>query len=235
MDTGWKSYPKNTDERIVVDELIRSKRRTLQLSISPKGRLIVRAPLRMPMKRIRQFVEDNREWIEKHRQRATETKKKALPEEFREGGCVYFLGKPLKLQSWDGKSFCRLEDRLLFPRQLLGKPIANLEQWYRIRAREYIFERLKHYSARTGIGYSAFRITSARRRWGSCSAKDSLNFTWRLIRADPRAIDYVVVHELCHVVHKNHSRNFWKLVESFMPDYREQRQWLKENQFLLDG
>jgi len=235
MGTGWKSSPKNTDDPIVIDEIIRSKRRTVQLSISPDGRLIVRAPYRMSLKWIHQFVEDNRAWIEKHRKRALERRKIALPSVFREGECIYFLGKTYELRSWDGDGFHLGNGMMLFPKELMGESLTCLEGWYRKRAREYISERLKAYSARTGIGYRAFRITSARRRWGSCSSKDSLNFTWRLIRAAPEAVDYVIVHELCHVVHKNHSKNFWLLVESIMPDYRVQRQWLKENQFLLDG
>lgn len=235
MDTGWRSYPKNADNGIIIDQLIRSKRKTLQLTISPEGKLIVRAPLRLSMKQILQFAEEHRDWIEKNRSRVLEQRKNALATEFREGGRAYYLGQACLLKSWDGNDFCLQDDKLLFPETLLGKPVDPMERWYRQRAREYINERLKYYSARTGIDFRSFGITSARKRWGSCSSKNSLNFAWRLIRAAPKAIDYVVVHELCHVIHKNHSRDFWKLVESIMPEYREQREWLREHQFLLDG
>lgn len=235
MDTGWRSYPKNADNGIVIDQLIRSKRKTLQLAISPEGKLIVRAPLRLSMKQILQFAEEHRDWIEKNRSRVLEQRKNALATEFREGGRAYYLGQACRLKSWDGKDFYLQGDKMLFPKALMDKPIDPLERWYRQRAREYINERLKYYSARTGIDFRSFGITSARKRWGSCSSKNSLNFAWRLIQAAPRAIDYVVVHELCHVIHKNHSRDFWKLVESIMPEYREQREWLREHQFLLDG
>jgi predicted metal-dependent hydrolase len=77
------------------------------------------------------------------------------------------------------------------------------------------------------------RISSARTRWGSCSQKGNLSFTWRLVMAPPDVIDYVVVHELCHTREMNHSRSFWEQVEAILPDFRQRRRWLKEYGKLL--
>ncbi|MCS7122892.1 MAG: M48 family metallopeptidase, partial [Candidatus Micrarchaeota archaeon] len=81
--------------------------------------------------------------------------------------------------------------------------------------------------------YNRVRITNARRRWGSCSSSNNLNFSWRLIMAPLEVIDYVVVHELVHTRIKNHSKAFWRMVEAVMPDYDRQRRWLRENGHML--
>jgi predicted metal-dependent hydrolase len=86
-----------------------------------------------------------------------------------------------------------------------------------------------HYASQYGFQYKKIGITSAQTRWGSCSANGSLNFSWRLILAPMEAVDYVVVHELVHTVHHNHSRRFWQKVGKIMPDYKERRKWLRKN------
>jgi len=101
--------------------------------------------------------------------------------------------------------------------------------WYRQNVRQILHERVKLYSQQYGFQYQSIRITSARSRWGSCSASGSLNFSWRLIMAPLGVVDYVVIHELVHTVVHNHSKRFWKKVESILPDYKERRKWLRKN------
>jgi hypothetical protein len=84
-----------------------------------------------------------------------------------------------------------------------------------------------------GLVYASLRITSARRRWGSCGPKGTLNFSWRLVMAPPPVIDYVIVHELAHLEIRNHSRLFWERVARWSPDYKQQQAWLKANGRLL--
>jgi len=104
-----------------------------------------------------------------------------------------------------------------------------LEKRYRMAAREYIPKRVAHYQELTGGHYEKICIRDQQTRWGSCSSKGTLSFNYRLMLAPPRVLDYVVVHELCHLTHMNHSKEFWKMVESILPDYRIYRKWLKEN------
>ena len=101
--------------------------------------------------------------------------------------------------------------------------------WYRQQARRVIEERVKWYATRFGLKYSAVRISSARTRWGSCSSRGSLSFTWRLVIAPLEVIDYVVAHELAHLRVRNHSPAFWREVESILPDYKVRQKWLKTN------
>jgi predicted metal-dependent hydrolase len=96
------------------------------------------------------------------------------------------------------------------------------------RARQVIPERVKYYSDLMGLVPSSIRISSAEKRFGSCSSKHRLNFSYRLMLYPDKAIDYVVVHELAHIKHLNHSRDFYKLIEKYMPDYKERARLLKD-------
>ena len=107
---------------------------------------------------------------------------------------------------------------------------AALEKRYRDAAKEYIPKRVEYYHALTGGDYQKITIRDQKTRWGSCSSNGTLSFNYRLMLAPPRVLDYVVVHELCHLTHMNHSTAFWEMVASILPDYKEHRKWLKENE-----
>ncbi len=103
------------------------------------------------------------------------------------------------------------------------------EGWYRAKALTFITDTARRLAERHAFRFERVKITGARKRWGSCSPKGILNFSWRLILAPPPVVEYVVIHELVHLVERNHSRRFWRRVESLMPDYKTRRAWLKEN------
>lgn len=104
-----------------------------------------------------------------------------------------------------------------------------LENRYKEAARSYIPKRVVYYQAMTGGEWTHITIRDQKTRWGSCSSKGTLSFNWRLMLAPPAILDYVVVHELCHLTHMNHSPDFWQAVENVYPDYRNARKWLKEH------
>ena len=104
---------------------------------------------------------------------------------------------------------------------------------YKKQAREYIVPKVDEYALKFWFTYNKIRITSATTRWGSCSSKKNLNFSYRLILAPKTAVDYVIVHELCHLRQMNHSKKFWAEVEAIMPEYKEHENWLKKNGYKL--
>ena len=108
-----------------------------------------------------------------------------------------------------------------------------LEKRYRNLARECITRRASYYAAQLGVTYSSIRIAEQKTRWGSCSSRGTLSFHWRLVLAPPAVMDYVVVHEVCHLIHMDHSPDFWAEVESLMPDYKVYKTWLKKNGLVL--
>ncbi len=110
-----------------------------------------------------------------------------------------------------------------------------LENWYIQQAKMMFPIRVMHYQRLTGGVVRKIRIKDQKTRWGSCSSLNNLNFSWRLIMAPPEVLDYVVVHELCHLTHMNHSKDFWGMVARIMPGYQESKRWLKENGMLLQN
>lgn len=108
-----------------------------------------------------------------------------------------------------------------------GEAEGILELWLRDQARRLIEDRLKEYSGIIGVEYNSIRIKDTKSRWGSCSSKGNLNFSWRIVMAPKEVMDYVIIHELCHLKHMNHSKEFWETVGQYMPDYEKHKDWLR--------
>jgi hypothetical protein len=199
------------------------------LIVKPDGSLVVRAPLHTPDLVIRLFVESKARWINTHRVAAV-VHPAARGGQYADGQEFWYLGRqyPLKI---DPSATVPLAHRHTFilSQKALPRARAAFTRWYRAQALRVITERVQLLAARHGLTYHSIKITSAQTRWGSCSAKNTLNFPWRLVMAPLEVIDYVVVHELAHTREKNHGRGFWTLVKSMMPDYEVRKQWLKEN------
>lgn len=120
---------------------------------------------------------------------------------------------------------------------LQGQKRHRADEWYKEKkklARHVFAKRIAHYEKLTGLKVSKLRLSSARTRWGSCTFNGTVSLVWRLILAPIEVIDYVVLHEIMHLKHPNHSRTFWEAVQLYMPDYKEHRLWLKENGFTLN-
>ena len=109
------------------------------------------------------------------------------------------------------------------------KRLENLEKRYRKTARDTFEKRVSYFHPFTGGNYTSITVRDQKSRWGSCSSRGTLSFNYRLIFAPPHVLDYVVVHELCHLTHMNHSKDFWNMVGTVMPDYKICKNWLKEH------
>lgn len=109
------------------------------------------------------------------------------------------------------------------------KRLQNLEKRYRDSARKLFTSRVEYYVQMTGGCYTSITIRDQKSRWGSCSSRGTLSFNYRLIFAPIKVLDYVIVHELCHLTHMNHSKNFWNMVASVMPEYKIYQNWLKDH------
>lgn len=219
---------------VKIDQLIRSQRKTVSLTIQRDGLLIVRAPLKMPEKNIREIVAQKEAWILKH-QAARQTAPEKKP--YRPGDSLPLLGKPIPLKVIPGQqaTLTWLDgQRLELSEAGLPHTALLIKRWYQARAREYFTARVAELANQFQLQPAAIRITSARTRWGSCSAKNRLAFTWRLVMAPPAVVDYVILHELAHIAVKNHSPQFWQKVGSMLPGYAQQRQWLKTHGRELD-
>ncbi|HNQ01791.1 MAG TPA: SprT family zinc-dependent metalloprotease [Syntrophales bacterium] len=216
-------------------EIIRSRRKTIAIEITREGKIIVRAPLRLARREVTAFVDRHRDWVARKRDQAKKRGEQAWPRTFREGELFPFLGEMHRLRLVEGGAYLRRENgEFLLGADLARRAAAVFRTWYRARAREVLEDRVERLARRMGLTVRAVRITDARQRWGSCSASGTLNFPWRLVTAPPGVIDYVVVHELAHLVELNHSRLFWDCVARVLPDHRRRRRWLREHEHLLE-
>jgi predicted metal-dependent hydrolase len=220
-------------EEIPVEKIIRSRRRTIALEVTPAATVIVRAPLRAPVEYIEEIILQKSVWILR---KMDEMKRRLLSpcHEYAEGELFLFLGRsyPLHIVE-DGSITIERSDRLYVSSTLLPDIRNHLKHWYREEARKEIRARCMWFSLKTGYVPATIRITDARQRWGSCTHKGGLSFSWRLIQALPEIIDYVVVHELVHISQPDHSKKFWDKVRKIMPDYEQRRNWLKDHEWLL--
>ena len=215
---------------VEVDQIIRTKRKTIAIIVRPDGSLLVRAPLRASNQSIQEFVANNTRWIERTRARI-KTVAPPPPKQYVPGEEFEYLGNtyPMEIVVDQMKSLLLEDGKFKLASCMQDKAALVFERWYKEQARQILSERVEYYARQNEFQYRKIGITSARTRWGSCSATGALNFSWRLIQAPIEAVDYVVVHELVHTVIHNHSKKFWKRLELSMPDYRERRKWLRSN------
>ena len=214
--------------------LVRSKKRrkTISLQIKEDGRVVIRAPYYMPASEVERFINERRCWIERksaEKERTIQETRRA----FASGEEFLYLGGgyPLEIEEADEKEspLCLSFGKFVLHKKCEANARNLFIEWYKKEAKERLSERLAYYSQRLCLSPNGMRITSARSRWGSCSSDNRLSFSWRIIMASLNVIDYLLIHELTHIKEKNHSKRFWNLVESVMPDYRVRRLWLKKN------
>lgn len=207
--------------------LIRSKRKTTVIQIKKDGSVVVRAPLRLAKREIDRFVEEKTEWLCFHQDRIRKQREMQGTFSFADGSFP-LLGAMFPVEYIDeGKAFYH-EGQFYLCRGSEEKLCAQAEELYRKIAREELSRRVDFYANKMGVIPTAIRINGAKGRWGSCSGKNSLNFSWRLMMAPEHAVNYVVVHELCHILYHNHSREFWQEVERYFPDWKVCRKILAE-------
>lgn len=167
--------------------LLREKRKTLAISITQEGKLLIKSPIQMKEREIERFLEQKRFWIYKQTKRMLKENKNRV---------------------------ARSEEEI---------------QELREKAREVLTKKTDYFKRILKVDYQKIRIGNQKTRWGSCSSRGTISYNWHLVLMPESIMDYVVVHELCHLVEMNHSPAFWEKVAEVLPDYQSARKWLKEN------
>lgn len=205
--------------------LLRSRRKTVAVYIQKDGRVEVRAPYRTPLPVIERFLASKKGWIEEKAGLAKGAAEKRERFRVAPGSALRLAGREYPVLLGIGP---RLENGKFYV------PDRPFEEWrpglavlLKKLAQEEITGRTVWYAAKMGVTPAYVRIGRSNTSWGTCSGKNGLNFTWKLIFAEPEVLDYVVVHELAHIREHNHSARFWRVVESVLPDWRERRAKLK--------
>ena len=219
---------------IVPDYIERSKRKTLSLTVLKNGSVIVKAPINMRDEIITNFVESKQSWIREKLSTIKETQNKF--EDVISGEKVMIYGNKYKLIKADIKQIQTSDKFELFvPVKLEGEKLTkSIVTWLKKLAKKVLAERLSFIESRINLKSSSFKIGDSRGRWGSCNSYGNIILNYRVIMLPPAIIDYVIVHELCHLLELNHSKKFWQNVGKFLPNYEIQRKNIKEYGFLLN-
>lgn len=208
----------------------------MALQINPDASLIVRAPNRASLEAIQKLVQEKAHWIAKKQQLTRQRQSLRAPKTFSEGEEFLYLRQKYQLlvSSEAATSLGFNEDGFTLSAKHLPKARSLFIAWYKQQAHAFISQRAALYAIQAGLKHSQVKISSAKRQWGSCNTRGVLNFSWRLILAPIMIVDYVVAHELAHLVHQNHSKQFWRQVQRLFPQYQQARAWLRQNHYLLE-
>ena len=210
--------------------LVRSRRKTLALYIR-NGGVEARAPLRMPKSEIDKFVASKAKWISDKLAQSLEQKDRRESFSLNYGDVITYRGADFPITAKDCKKPGFDGERFYMPPNLTPEQIkAACIRVYRALAKEHLTDRTFAFAAQMAVNPTCIKINGAQTRWGSCSSKGSINYSWRLITAEDSVIDYVVVHELAHLLQMNHSARFWSIVQSVLPDFEKRRASLRKLQ-----
>ncbi|HAR94477.1 MAG TPA: M48 family peptidase [Deltaproteobacteria bacterium] len=214
-----------------------TKRRKLTITVERDRRIIVHVPESMPDAKIRQVVESKRQWI--YEKISHSQKYQGLPhppgKELVSGESALYLGRLYRVEIIkDGSLEVEFAQRFLIPETLIGRRVEALREWYIDRAKAKITPRVMMHARSLGVDVNGVKIVDNHYRWGSCTVNDNVNLNWRLIKAPVFVIDYVIVHELSHLIESNHTPRFWNIVRTQVATMEKAKAWLKEHGQLLE-
>ncbi len=214
-------------------EIIRSKRRSLALTINENGDLIVHAPKYMPLYEIMNFIDKKEDWITKK----TKSIKSLLDKNSKivKYDEIFFLGKRYKVVETKG-----VENPYITKNSILIKPCKTevkkqevLKYWYLQNVDSVLMPRIQQLVEFMKQRYKSVKIINSKAKWGMCDSKGNLYFNWKLLMLSPELIDYVIVHETAHLIELNHSNKFWEIVGAVLPKYKRYKDVVQKCGFLI--
>ncbi len=216
-----------------------ARRKTVSICVYPDNRVVITAPKGLSQKNISQIVEKRSDWIRgKIQSNLLKAQNAPAQKQYQSGEKLLYLGREYTLRiergcprsvALENGSICV---RLEFDENGNYKPSAvqnQLYKWYITRALQEVKRRIGLHGEKIGVKPQKVTLKSMRSRWGSCSSNGRISLAWNIIMAPEEIIDYLIVHELCHIIHHNHSAEYWNLVASIIPEYRQRRTWLLKN------
>ena len=217
-----------------------NRKKTVGIYIDPERGVIIRSPRFLKVNKIKEIVRKRARWIVEKQELVKNYGHVCSVREFVSGEAFPYLGKQYRLKviksGTEKKEKCKLiNGRFLVEinRDLNGDSVKRnvkeaLMEWYLAHAEEKIPDRVKLYSRHIGKWPERVEIKNHKRRWGSCSHNGIVRFNWKIVIAPVTILDYVIVHELCHLIHQHHSPQFWQKVQTIIPDYAKRRRKLRE-------
>lgn len=218
---------------IQISSLERSRRKSLSIIITNNGEVVVKAPLNLPSSQIEKFIKEKEKWIEKKLEKF-QTNNENFSEVINYQKLMLFGKIYPVFRSKTVKQIVIQEDKILIPEKWpQEKLFVKITSWYKLVAENYLLERTDFISKDLNLIPSKIKTTATRGRWGACNNKKLVLLNFRCIMIPKGLIDYIIIHELAHLVQLNHSTKFWQIVGSILPSYKSYRQELKKYGFLL--
>lgn len=212
-----------------------SNRKTLNISVERDRSIIVRAPHYLTPEQIDKVVQSKRQWIKEKLNHAQKYPLLAESKEFVSGETLMYLGKNYQLLIVDDE-IEGIEFDQRFKISKSNQPKANelFKKWYLNQALKKIEPLATRYAKSLGVEYNQFKTSEMKYRWGSCTPANNIIFNWRIIKAPMYVLEYLVAHELVHLIEDNHTPRFWNILSIQVPNYEKAKKWLKKNGQLLE-
>ena len=207
-----------------------NRKKTISFIVK-EGYVLVICPKQTSDSYIKKILKIKTNWIEKKLKEQNEYRKKKM-KAFEEGEVFFCFGKKLilSLDTSKRQNIKIKEGKLCVRTNRTNNNIKKMvELWYKKQFKEYLDTNINKIAKYTNIDFNSFKIGNYKRKLGSCNANGDLTFNWKIVMMPEEVINYIIIHELCHIKHFNHSREFWGLVEEFLPDYKVYNDWIKKN------
>lgn len=233
---------RNSDRRLEVDglwfEVRRSDRRkTMQITVERSGELFIVAPSGVAERRLIEFVEEKLLWVHKKLEEKARLQQRAPVKEFVDGEGFLYLGKSYRLRLIDSQlvDLQLRNGRFCLRRSSLYRGRELFVSWYARRAQQWFERQVAEQANLMNVEVKEVKVQDLGFRWASFGADGRVFFHWKAILLPPRIAQYIVVHELAHAHHRNHSASFWIKVNQHLPDWRSRKEWLAENGIQVEG
>jgi predicted metal-dependent hydrolase len=213
------------------------KRKTLTITVERDRSVLVHVPSNASDETIERVVESRRQWIIEKLHHGQKYQNLPHPpgKELVSGESALYLGRSYRIEVIpDRGGEIQFVQGFLIPASHAMRRKGAMREWYLARANEKILPRVERHAHDLGVEFKRARIVDNRYRWGSCTVHDNVTFNWRLIKAPMFVIDYVVVHELAHLIEPNHTPRFWNVVRTHVPKMEKARAWLRDNGQVLE-
>ena len=215
--------------------IVYSRRKTIGVTVERDAAVVVHAPIGASEAKVRGAVEAKRFWLYQKVHHKQKYPGHISRKEFVTGTTLLYLGKSYRLEiTKDDTEGLQFHSGFYIARHHRSEAGKLLRDWYIERAQRKLPQRAEAIADALGVTFNSILISDLRVRWGSCTPKNNLNFNWRLMKAPTFVIDYVIAHELAHLLEPNHTARFWNIVSVQVPRYQAAKEWLKENGRFLE-
>ncbi len=219
-------------------QVIYKKRKTLGIYIDVYGNIEVRIPNQTTESQLDAFIESKWTWIQKTANEMREKTKGFQKKEYIEGERFLYLGKEYPIQIFSSENYAGVvfeENGFnIYTLQHDDAVIKKLmTKFYKQECKKIIEKRIAFYQKFFSVKPRSIKISANKKTWGTCNSQRELTFNWKLAMAPIEIIDYVVVHEMCHMIHLNHDRSFWRLVGKYIPEYEACQEWLRQSHWKM--